>query len=483
MAESPQAQPLQSTAQSAHGNTRSAGPRCGLTSRPTLSPSPNNMRGFGLKVNSNSKSDILKTALLSKDHHFGTSAPKKTFEPGYGVRYQVLEDELPPFASYAEGPGKIRRPWMKLCLFPGGKDLTQPLQYSTHYEKMKALPQQCNITISKITHATRPYAAGEVRSNGASMLDTMALGAWSPQGSYHACYDRALPLPAMLGAASFNADCPAEYLSLGTSSQEEVALRARAEADLRLQDRSRQKFLALLKLLRCILLQDAAALKHQYPSCFLFAHDPLCTPDFDKFTLGAQSITDAAEHDARQAFRTLPHDMAEQLRVALSRQAADLAAERQAAVQWQERLYADISSLSQVVLGTSPIRPKYSQSARRLQDVQEDAMRKLEQQFSAERVRRHIWTWVVSNSRKYPDGWVPHYEFKNIQRLDIHGVWSEFASRLDGMLSVRELEETWGTRRRAGNRTVSTERSRRGKIYDLVHHLKEEARGWSAEKV
>ncbi|KAL1671245.1 hypothetical protein EV122DRAFT_177317, partial [Schizophyllum commune] len=66
--------------------------------------------------------------------------------------------------------------------------------------------------------------------------------------------------------------------------------------------------------------------------------------------------------------------------------------------------------------------------------------------------------------------------------LDIHGVWSEFASGLDGMLSVRELEETWGTRWRAGNRTMSTERSRRGKIYDLVHSLKE-ARGWSTEKV
>ncbi|KAL1725992.1 hypothetical protein EV714DRAFT_277005 [Schizophyllum commune] len=117
MAESPQPQPLQSAAQSAHDNTRSAGPEMrpyeqadlDKLTRPRLyalirsQPEQHaRLRASGLKVNSNSKSDILKTALLSKDHHFGTSAPRKTFEPGYGVRVQKVRRQQP--ASISEQP-------------------------------------------------------------------------------------------------------------------------------------------------------------------------------------------------------------------------------------------------------------------------------------------------------------------------------------------------------------------------------------------
>lgn len=68
-----------------------------------------------------------------------------------------------------------------------------------------------NISITKVTHATRPYAAQTCRENGASVTGTKALGGWSESGSYRACYDRALPVDALLGAAMFNGRKPETY--------------------------------------------------------------------------------------------------------------------------------------------------------------------------------------------------------------------------------------------------------------------------------
>lgn len=68
-----------------------------------------------------------------------------------------------------------------------------------------------DISITKVTHATRPYAAQTARENGASVTATKALGGWSESGAYRSCYDRALPVEAMLGAAMFNARKPETF--------------------------------------------------------------------------------------------------------------------------------------------------------------------------------------------------------------------------------------------------------------------------------
>jgi hypothetical protein len=48
--------------------------------------------------------------------------------------------------------------------------------------------------------------------HGASIDGTKALGGWSEScGSFCPCYDRALPVDAMLGAAMFNARKPENY--------------------------------------------------------------------------------------------------------------------------------------------------------------------------------------------------------------------------------------------------------------------------------
>jgi hypothetical protein len=68
-----------------------------------------------------------------------------------------------------------------------------------------------NISITKVTHGTRPFAAQTCRAFGASVSDTKALGGWNDSGSFKNCYDRAMPVGALLGAAFFNSAKPELY--------------------------------------------------------------------------------------------------------------------------------------------------------------------------------------------------------------------------------------------------------------------------------
>jgi hypothetical protein len=63
----------------------------------------------------------------------------------------------------------------------------------------------------KVTHARRPYTAKTARENGATANGVKALGGWSEGGSYRQCYDRGLPVDALLGAAMFNSKKPEEH--------------------------------------------------------------------------------------------------------------------------------------------------------------------------------------------------------------------------------------------------------------------------------
>jgi hypothetical protein len=64
-----------------------------------------------------------------------------------------------------------------------------------------------NVYVKAVTHATRSYAATTMRQNRAASADIKAQGGWSSRdGSYCACYDRALPIKALLGAANFTAN-------------------------------------------------------------------------------------------------------------------------------------------------------------------------------------------------------------------------------------------------------------------------------------
>ncbi len=81
-----------------------------------------------------------------------------------------------------------------------------------HLTRILIAHQHADIVITKVTHAGRVFAGSSTRSHGSSVDDTKALGGWNEHsGVFRSCYDRALPLPALLGAAMFNGRDPATY--------------------------------------------------------------------------------------------------------------------------------------------------------------------------------------------------------------------------------------------------------------------------------
>lgn len=81
-----------------------------------------------------------------------------------------------------------------------------------HYKRITEMHNANKIDISKNTHAGRPFAAQNMRANGASVTGTKAVGGWNQGGSFNPCYDRKQPLDGLLGAAGFNARRPEDYI-------------------------------------------------------------------------------------------------------------------------------------------------------------------------------------------------------------------------------------------------------------------------------
>lgn len=179
------------------------------------------------------------------------------------------------------------------------------------------------------------------------MDGTKALGGWSEGSCFRPCYDRALPVDALLGAATFNARKPESYSlprnALGKSSpslsfpqfgadrmtlehadpppelirqlfpwieQEQAALNARSAADPNARDFALKHFLTLLSWLRHVLLQDAAVLSTSHSSLQIFRYAPFNTAAFQSFASTSASVVAQAAEDARLQLQNLPDQYA-----------------------------------------------------------------------------------------------------------------------------------------------------------------------------
>ena len=80
-----------------------------------------------------------------------------------------------------------------------------------HRTRLRKIHEMNGVSISKVTHGGRSYAATTARSHGATETGTKAMGGWNENGAFRACYDRALPVDALLGAAMFNGRKPETY--------------------------------------------------------------------------------------------------------------------------------------------------------------------------------------------------------------------------------------------------------------------------------
>jgi hypothetical protein len=147
--------------------------------------------------------------------------------------FHVIGQPVPSFEpDYSDqGFGEYgRREWYEHVVFYGDKDVKTEMSYDSavstlfhscsslnmllltdHNKRISIIHKANHVDITKVTHASRNYGTMNTRANGASSSGTKALGGWNESGSFRSCYDRAFPLDALLGAASFNAHRPEDY--------------------------------------------------------------------------------------------------------------------------------------------------------------------------------------------------------------------------------------------------------------------------------
>ena len=93
--------------------------------------------------------------------------------------------------------------------------------------------------------------------------------------------------------------------------EEQTALKERiARLGKVAKDEALMYFLALLKHLRMVLLQDAAVLSSKYPGIPLFQFLPLNSEAFKTFSASSAQIIEIAESEARENLKNLPQQYA-----------------------------------------------------------------------------------------------------------------------------------------------------------------------------
>ncbi|KAF5381020.1 hypothetical protein D9615_004052 [Tricholomella constricta] len=246
-------------------------------------------------------------------------------------QYHLVTTDVPRFEPDFTHPqaGEFGyREWYTTLLFPGakGKEMT----YENHNKRMTAIKKLNNIETTKVTHGGRAFFALYTREHGANKDETKHGGAWNCSDAFGKSYDRALPVEALLAASGFNGKKQESYFiardqlkpstalckSLFSWVEPELAaLEGRNHAFGKAAlDKTLHSFLNLLKLLRVVILQDAAVLSIKYPHCPLWRHAPFSLPEFRVFAAAASSVIHRAEEEACHRLKNLPEAVAASFR-------------------------------------------------------------------------------------------------------------------------------------------------------------------------
>jgi hypothetical protein len=108
--------------------------------------------------------------------------------------------------------------------------------------------------------------------------------------------------------------------------------------------------------------------------------------------------------------------------------------------------------------------------------VQQAAWAELAVNFNETRLRLHQWEWRTGGKRA--NSYIPYYTFQPVSKVT--DLWMEWASGLNGLLAVRDLEEHWGALWRRDENFLKTEFGRRKKVIQLVQELTKKP-NWNTE--
>jgi hypothetical protein len=134
--------------------------------------------------------------------------------------------------------------------------------------------------------------------------------------------------------------------------QEQAALHARARDNPLANDMALKQFLQLLIWLRTVLLQDAAVLFVQDPSCPIFRYSVFQTAAFRDFAAASQQALTDAEEKARLSFERLPDHLVKSLQGILTNSRLEQQQDRENCLRQLSAMDARLDAILETVVST-----------------------------------------------------------------------------------------------------------------------------------
>ncbi|KAF5370934.1 hypothetical protein D9615_009780 [Tricholomella constricta] len=290
-----------------------------------------------------------------------------------------------------------------------------------------------------------------------------------------------------------------------------------------------RSFLNFLQILRRIILQDAAVLFAEFPDCPLWRQAPFNRTEFREFASTASVIIHCAEEEARHRLKYLPESIAASFRGMVMTSKMHQEQTREEICDDNARLSKKLQNIEErlgVILETSkgpkqrkrkqnsdaattplplvqishearetpsttvPPSPHSSETSLSqhiypalafpmsqdlpTRNAQLAYITTLEAKFSCDRLSKHQFDWIISSRRNQADEFLPRYSFWTPEGQNayptVRQIWTEYKFRMDGCLSISELNAGWDARWRSQG-PARTEMSRRNKIIGLIEDL------------
>ncbi|KAJ7339231.1 hypothetical protein DFH08DRAFT_812620 [Mycena albidolilacea] len=254
---------------------------------------------------------------------------------------------LPDFSDTEYGDfGK--REWYGFHFFHPGRDPMVEMGYENHRKRVNLIYERNSINISKVTHAGCKFSVKTAREYGASVDGAKALGGWSDSSSFKPCYDRALLVDALLGAAMFDATKPESHFLarefLGWTELNSFSAELPQELIAQIFPWVEDELVAL----KDLLLQDDSILYKKYPDSPLFNYSSFNSLVFWKFTTASVARLAEIEAKASLALKNLPQNLVRGFQGAI---AGVSLAQRDETRAYIECLESQIQSLTRQFMG------------------------------------------------------------------------------------------------------------------------------------
>lgn len=395
-----------------------------------------------------------------------------------------------------EAPPSFRRrqDWYRIKVLVG-QDRQKEISYPTQLQDTWRIFGEIGLTAAKKTHLPRSSGAQHAEIHGTSLAQISQAGRWN-QSVLCQAYLTHLPRQFMRIAAGFSSSTGDYFLPRAAHEpplvlQQQIwpwieewekrfearaQRRGWAEGGLDETDLAGDGFLKLMKRLRTVLLQDLAVLQPRYPSLPFFSYSPFHGPAWDEFALALRADAAVEEPQNLLLQRALPEinsvlvSTCEAILHNSNRLANKLEQD------FEHKLDKLKSSLAVLINNQIPVtltgyfgppHPPNHPQGRVPQGVRQHTAQ-THLQESTPFLAQPVPNPALSALPNPPSGQgitMPPVFSSLIKVYTVKDVWREWKEGLAGRPPIKELEQTWGSRWRPGNR-IRVQFCRRKVIWD-----------------